>query len=125
MKEKGRETIHPDLIILKEIIPSRRGDTGMGKDRSGSSVGLVFTELGRSFWDHFNGVADQIDEGQNLVFLLAGTKEDVEMGRDLAKALREVGLMSTEFTKSHLAQAGHGKFVGGFSFRLVNPLKIT
>lgn len=123
MKEKGRPTIHPDLAILSEVLPVRRGINGLNKDEA---TGLVFTETGKSIIDHYNKVADEIDEGKDLVFLLVNTKECVIMGRKIARALRQVGLMSTEFTRDHLAKTGHSRqFVGGFSFRFVYPLKIT
>lgn len=122
MKEKGRPTIHPDLAILSEVLPARRGINGLNKDEA---TGLVFTETGKSIIDHYNKVADEIDEGKDLVFLLANTKECVIMGRKIARALRQVGLMSTEFTATQLGKVGQKKFVGGFSFRFVYPLKIT
>ncbi len=125
MTEKGRPATHPDLMILNGILPAHRGINGLGKDNSDSPIGLVFTEPGRSFWDHYNRIADGVDEGKNLVFLLAGTKEGVKMGRRIARGLVEVGLTSTEFTTEHLVRAGYRQFVGGFSFRFVNPLRIT
>lgn len=122
MKEREKLAIHPDLLILSRILPVYHSEAATEQNRQNLPVGLVFAESGKSIIDHWNRVADELEE-KDLVFLLVNTDEGLKIGRRIAKGMVSVGIAYTEFEKKHLLNVGQRQFVGGFSFRFVYPVE--